>query len=103
MRRRDFITLLGGAAVAWPLAARAQQAAMPVIGFLSTGAPGEDTHLLGAFHEGLKETGFIDRQNVVMEYHLAGTNTTGCRHGRGLGLAWGGGNHCRGEPLCAGC
>jgi putative tryptophan/tyrosine transport system substrate-binding protein len=43
-----------------------------VIGFLSTRAPGEDTHLLGAFHEGLKETGFIDRQNVVIEYHLAG-------------------------------
>ena len=72
MRRRDFITLLGGAAATWPLAARAQQPAMPVIGVLSTRTPGEDTHLLGAFHEGLKETGFIDRQNVVIEYHLAG-------------------------------
>ena len=70
MNRREVITLLGGAAP-WPLAARAQPA-MPVIGFLSTRAPGEDTHLLGAFHEGLKETGFIDRQNVVIEYHLAG-------------------------------
>jgi putative ABC transport system substrate-binding protein len=72
VRRREFITLLGGAAASWPLAARAQPAGLPVIGFLSTRAPGEDTHLLGAFHEGLKEIGFIDWQNVVIEYHLAG-------------------------------
>jgi putative tryptophan/tyrosine transport system substrate-binding protein len=72
MRRRDFVALVGGAAAAWPCAAGAQQAAKPVIGFLSTRAPGEDTHLLGAFHEGLKEIGFIDWQNVVIEYHLAG-------------------------------
>jgi putative tryptophan/tyrosine transport system substrate-binding protein len=70
-KRREFITLLGGAA-SWPLAARSQQPAMPVIGFLSTRALGEDTHLLAAFHEGLKETGFVDRQNVVIAYRLAG-------------------------------
>jgi putative tryptophan/tyrosine transport system substrate-binding protein len=73
IRRREFITLLGGAAAAWPVTARAQQKpAMPVIGFLSTRALGEDTHLLAAFHEGLKETGFVDRQNVVIAYRLAG-------------------------------
>jgi ABC-type uncharacterized transport system substrate-binding protein len=72
MRRREFITLLGGAAAAWPITARAQQPVMPVIGFLSTRSLGEDTHLLAAFHEGLKETGFVDRQNVVIAYRLAG-------------------------------
>ena len=72
IRRRDFVALLGSAAAAWPLAAGAQQAAKPVIGVLTTRTPGEDAHLLGAFHEGLEETGFIDRQNVVIEYHLAG-------------------------------
>jgi putative ABC transport system substrate-binding protein len=70
--RREFMTLLGGAVAAWPLAANAQPPAMPVIGFLSTRALGEDTHLLAAFHEGLKETGFVDRQNVVIAYRLAG-------------------------------
>jgi putative ABC transport system substrate-binding protein len=72
LTRRYFVSCFGGAAAAWPLAARAQQAAKPVIGVLTTRTPGEDTHLLGAFHEGLEETGFIDRQNVVIEYHLAG-------------------------------
>jgi putative ABC transport system substrate-binding protein len=72
MGRRKFLALIGGTAAAWPLAARAQPAGLPVIGFLSTRAPGEDTHLLGAFHDGLKEIGFIDWQNVAIEYHLAG-------------------------------
>jgi putative ABC transport system substrate-binding protein len=69
MRRRDFITLLGSAAAAWPLAARAQQAALPLIGFVSGRAP-EDSALYGvAFRKGLAENGIIDGQNATVEYH----------------------------------
>jgi putative tryptophan/tyrosine transport system substrate-binding protein len=68
--RRRFITLLGGAAAAWPLVARTQPVT-PVIGVLSTRAPGEDTHLLAAFRQGLKEAGYVEGQNTAIEYRFA--------------------------------
>ena len=71
MRRREFITLLGSVAGTWPFAARAQNPAIPVIGFLNTRAPGQDRHLLAAFHAGLKEAGYVEGQNVVVEYRFA--------------------------------
>jgi putative ABC transport system substrate-binding protein len=69
--RRKFISLLGGAAAAWPLAARTQQPAMPVVGFLSSLAASDSNLGVPAFHEGLNGTGLTEGRNVAIEYHLA--------------------------------
>jgi len=75
MRRREFITIVGGAAAGWPLVARAQQAAMPVIGILAVAPPEANAIRLHAIREGLRTVGYVEGQNVKIEYRLAEVHT----------------------------
>jgi len=79
MRRREFIKLIGGAAASWPLAARAQQQSLPVVGILSAQSQVTETALLAEWEKGLNDTGYVGGQNVLFEYSLLTAKATGWR------------------------
>ena len=81
-RRKFLATLLGGTAVAWPVAARAQQTTMPVIGYLNPGSPESDTSRLTGLRRGLNESGYVEGRNLVIEYRWAETKLIDCRRWR---------------------
>ena len=91
MKRREFITLLGGAA-AWPVGAHAQQTPAPVVGWLNSGVSGGREHLVTAFRRGMSETGFVDGQNVAIEYRLGRWSIRPIAGAR-----------CRSDPSRSGC
>jgi len=82
MKRRDFLTLLGGAAAAWPLAARAQQARTPVLGFLGSAAEADYKTTTAALRRGLNEAGYVEKQNLLIDIAGRIFNTRGCPRSR---------------------